>query len=34
MKYADTRPYADPKKAALKLLKNANTIEPAQDGRI
>ena len=34
MKYADTRPYADPEKAARKLLEIANTIEPAQDGRI
>jgi len=34
MKYAATRPYADPEKAARKLLKNASTIELAQDGRI
>jgi hypothetical protein len=33
MKYADTRPYADPEKAARKLLEIANT-EAAQDGRI
>ncbi len=34
MKYAATRPYADPEKPARKPLKNASTIEPAQDGRI
>ena len=34
MKYAETRPYADPEKAARKLLEIASTIEPAQDGRI
>jgi hypothetical protein len=34
MKYADTRPYADPEKAARKLLKIANTVEAIQDGRI
>jgi hypothetical protein len=34
MKYADTRPYADPEKAARKLIEIANTIEPVQDGRI
>ena len=34
MKYADTRPYADPEKAARKLLEIASTIEPVQDGRI
>ena len=33
MKYADTRPYADPEKA-VKLLEIASTIEPVQDGRI
>jgi hypothetical protein len=34
MKYADTRPYADPEKAARKLLEIASTIEHVQDGRI
>ena len=34
MKYAETRPYADPEKAARKLLEIASTIEPVQDGRI
>ena len=34
MKYADARPYADPEKAARKLLEIASTIEPVQDGRI
>ena len=34
MKYADTRPYADPEKAARKLLEIASTFEPVQDGRI
>ena len=34
MKYADTCPYADPEKAARKLLEIASTIEPVQDGRI
>jgi hypothetical protein len=28
------RPYADPEKAARRLLEIANTIEPVQDGRI
>ena len=34
MKFTDTRPYADPVKAARKLLEIASTIEPVQDGRI
>jgi hypothetical protein len=34
MKYADTRPYADPEKAARKLLEIANATEAIQDGRI
>ena len=34
MKYAETGPYADPEKAARKLLEIASTIEPVQDGRI
>jgi hypothetical protein len=34
MNYAETRPYADPDKAARKLLEIANTVEAIQDGRI
>jgi hypothetical protein len=34
MKYAADRPYGDPEKAARKLIEIANSIEPAQDGRI
>jgi hypothetical protein len=34
MKYADRRPYADPEKAARKLLEIANATEAVQDGRI
>ena len=34
MKYAAARPYADPEKAARKLLELANAVEPVQDGRI
>jgi hypothetical protein len=34
MKFAETRPYADPEKGARRLLEIANTIEPVQDGRI
>jgi hypothetical protein len=34
MKYADTRSFADPEKAARKLLEIANTTEAVQDGRI
>jgi hypothetical protein len=34
MKYAADRPYADPEKAARKLLELANAVEPVQDGRI
>jgi hypothetical protein len=34
MKYADSRPYSDPEKAARRLLEIANTVEPVQDGRI
>jgi hypothetical protein len=34
MKYAATRPFADPEKAARKLLDIANATEAAQDGRI
>ena len=34
MKLAAERPYADPEKAARKLLEIANAVEPVQDGRI
>ena len=34
MKYAATSPYADPEKAARRLLEIANTVEPVQNGRI
>jgi hypothetical protein len=34
MKFAEPRPYADPEKAARRLLEIANSIEPVQDGRI
>ena len=34
MKFTADRPYADPEKAARKLVEIANSIEPAQDGRI
>ena len=34
MKYAADRPFADPEKAARKLLEIANAVEPVQDGRI
>jgi hypothetical protein len=34
MKYAAGRPYADPEKAARKLLEIANETEAVQDGRI
>ena len=34
MKFAEPRPYADPEKAARRLLEIANTVEPVQDGRI
>jgi hypothetical protein len=34
MKFTSDRPYADPEKAARKLVEIANSIEPAQDGRI
>jgi hypothetical protein len=34
MKYADTRPYADPEKAAQRLLEHARAFEPIHDGRI
>ncbi len=34
MKYAGSRPFADPEAAARKLLEIANTTEAVQDGRI
>jgi hypothetical protein len=34
MKFSSERPYADPEKAARKLLEIANPTEAVQDGRI
>jgi hypothetical protein len=34
MKYATDRPFADPEKAARKIVEIANATEPVQDGRI
>ena len=34
MKYATERPFADPEKAARRLLEIASTVEPVQDGRL
>jgi hypothetical protein len=34
MKYTADRPFADPDKAARKLIEIANTVEAVQDGRI
>jgi hypothetical protein len=34
MKFAAEHPYSDPEKVARKLVEIANSIEPAQDGRI
>jgi hypothetical protein len=34
MKFATERPYADPEKAAGKLIEIANSVEAVQDGRI
>ena len=34
MKFATDRPYADPEKAARKLVEVANAVEAVQDGRI
>jgi hypothetical protein len=34
VKYAATRPYADPEKAVRKLLEIPNTVKAVQDGRI
>ena len=34
MKYSEARRYADPEKAALRIVEIASTVEPVQDGRI
>ena len=34
VKFVNDRPYADPEKAARKILEIANTVEVVQDGRI
>lgn len=34
MKFAAPRPYADPEKAAQRILQHAHAFEPVQDGRI
>ena len=34
MKYVSGSPYADPEKAARRIVEIASTVEPAQDGRI
>jgi hypothetical protein len=34
MKYATDRPFADPEKAARKIVEIANATEDVQDGRI
>jgi hypothetical protein len=34
MKFATDRPYADPEKAARKLVEIADAVGPVQDGRI
>jgi hypothetical protein len=34
MKYTEDRPYADPEKAARRLLEHAQAFEVIQDGRI
>lgn len=34
MKYIADRPYADPEKAARRLMEHARAFEPIQDGRI
>ena len=34
MKFTTDRPFADPEKAARKLLEIANSVEAVQDGRI
>jgi hypothetical protein len=34
MKFATERPYAEPEKAARRIMDHARAIEPVQDGRI
>jgi len=34
MKFATDRPYADPEKAARRLMEHAQAFEPIQEGRI
>jgi hypothetical protein len=34
MKFANYRTFADPEKAARRIVEIASTVEPAQDGRI
>ena len=34
MKYAAERPFAEPEKAARRLMEHAHAFEPIQDGRI
>jgi hypothetical protein len=34
MKFTADRPYADPEKAARKIIEIAKAVEPVQDGRI
>ena len=34
MKYVPTRPFADPKAAARRLMEIVNSVEPVQDSRI
>ena len=34
MKYTADRPFADPEKAARRLMQHAHAFEPVQDGRI
>ena len=34
MKYSEARPYADPERAARRIVEIASTVEPVQDGRL
>jgi hypothetical protein len=34
VKYTEPRPYADPEKAARRLMEHAQAFEPIQEGRI
>jgi len=34
MKFVGDRPYADPEKAARRLIEIASTVQPVQDGRV